>query len=116
MTTRRTPATISALSAGAVALMFGAWCGPAFASADVEAPCAELASHTESSLHAILSDDAIASPGIRTIDSSAKQKNEGQREDVTISKSETPDIATRLPGVSASDSPRFRRLMYRTDI
>jgi len=99
---RRAPATISALGAttGAVALVLGAWCGSAFASADVQAP----------------RDDEIASAAIRTIDAPAKQKDEGGKEDVTISESETPEIATRLPGVSASDSPRFRRQMYRTDI
>ncbi len=117
MKTRRAAATISALSAtGAAALVLGAWCGSALASADVQAPCPELVSHTESSLHEVLGDDEIESAGIRTIDSAARQKDEGEKEDVTISKSETPDIATRLPGVSASDSPRFRRLMYRTDI
>ena len=117
MKTRRAAATISALSAtGAVALVLGAWCGPAFASADVQAPHPELVSHTEASLNDILGDDEIASAAIRTIDAPAKQKDKGEKEDVTISKSETPEIATRLPGVSASDSPRFRRQMYRTDI
>ena len=99
--TRRAAATISALSAtGTAALVLGAWCGSAFASADVQAP----------------RDDEIASAAIRTIDAPAKQKDKGEKEDVTISKSETPDITTRLPGVSVSDSPRFRRQMYRTDI
>ena len=118
MNSRRAPATISALGAttGAVALVLGAWCGSAFASADVQAPRSELVSHTETSLHEILGDAEIASPAIRTIDAPAKQKDEGGKEDVTISESETPEIATRLPGVSASDSPRFRRQMYRTDI
>jgi len=98
--TRRAAATISALSAtGAAALVLGAWCGSAFASADVQAPS-----------------DEIASATIRTIDAPAKQKDKGEQEDVTISKSETPEITTRLPGVSVSDSPRFRRQMYRTDI
>ena len=98
--TRKAPATISALSAtGAVALVLGAWCGAAFASADVQAPS-----------------DETASAAIRTIDASAKQKNEGDKENVTVSKSETPAIATRLPGVPVSASPRFRRQMYRTDI
>jgi len=114
---RRAAAKISALSAtSAVALALGTWCGSALASADVEAPGAELVSHTETSLHKILGDDEIASAAIRTIDAAAKPADEDEKEDVTISKSETPEIATRLPGVSASDSPRFRRQMYRTDI
>jgi len=115
--TRKAPVTIPALSAiGAVAVVLGAWCGPAFASADVQAPGPELVSNTENSLHEILGDDEISSATIRTVDSPAKKKDESEKEDVTISESETPEIETRLPGVSVSDSSRFRRQMYRTDI
>jgi len=114
---RRAPATISALSVtGAVALAFGAWCGPTFASADAQAPNPELAAHTETALHEILSDDKINSPTIRTLESTAEQDDDGEKEDVTVLQSDVPKITTRLPGVSVSDSPRFRRHMYRTDI
>ncbi len=109
MNTRRTPATIFALA-------LGAWCGLAFASADVQAPCPELVSHTETSLHEILGEDEITSPTIRTLDSTAEKKDDGEKEDLTILNSDVPEIATRLPGVSSSVSPRFRRHMYRTDI
>jgi hypothetical protein len=111
---RKTPATISASSAAA--LLLGAWCGSALASADVQAPGPELAAHTETSLHEILSDDEIASPTIRTLESTAEQDEAGENEDLTTLKSDAPEMTTRLPGVSSSDSPRFRRHMYRTDI
>jgi hypothetical protein len=111
---RKAPATISALSAAALAL--GAWSGPASGSADVTAPCPELASHTDASLHEILSDDDISSSSIRTLKSTADKNDDGEQEDLTNLKSDLPRITTRLPGVSSSDSPRFRRHMYRTDI
>ena len=118
MTIRRTPATISALSATGVSavLVLGAWCGSAFASADVQANHPELTAHTESSLHEILDGDDVSSATIRTIDSSAKQNDESKTDDVAVLNAEIPDIATALPGVSASELPRLRRQMYRTDI
>ena len=117
MSIRKTPATISTLSAtGTVVLALGAWCAPAFGSTDVPAPCPELASHSETSLQEILGDDEISSPGIRTLDAATEQDTDSEKEDITILKSEIPKITTRLPGVSTSDSPRFRRQMYRTDI
>lgn len=119
MKTRRAPASISALSVTGVSavLLLGAWYGPAFASADVQAPSPELTAHTESSLHEILDGDDISSSTIRTIDSSAEQDDdESKTDDVAVLNLEMPDIATRLPGVSASELPRLRRHMYRTDI
>lgn len=117
MSIRSTPATISALSAtGAAVLALGAWCGPAFASADVQAPSSEPTAHTETPLHEILSDDEITSPTIRVLEPTAEQGDEDETEDLTILKSDAPEMTTRLPGVSSSDSPRFRRHMYRTDI
>jgi hypothetical protein len=107
--TRRAPVTISALSAtGAVAIAFAAWCGPVFASADVKAPSPELAAHTDTPLHEILSDDES--------ESGTRQDDAGENEDLTVLTSDTPEMTTSLPGVSSSDSPRFRRQMYRTDI
>ena len=119
MKTRRAPARISALSVTGVSavLLLGAWYGPAFASTDVQAPSPELTAHTESSLHEILDGDDISSSTIRTIDSSAEQDDdESKTDDVAVLNLEMPDIATRLPGVSASELPRLRRHMYRTDI
>lgn len=117
MSIRRTPATISVLSAtGAAVLAFGAWCGPAFASADVQAPSPEPTAHTETSLHEILRDDEKTSPAIRALESATRQADEDETEDLTILKSDAPRMTTRLPGVSTSNSPRFRRHMYRTDI
>lgn len=37
-------------------------------------------------------------------------------DDGSTPRDEAPPTATRLPGVSDSDLPRFRRQMYRTDI
>ncbi len=117
MKIRRTQATITALSAtGAAALVLGTWCGPAFASADVQTPSPELTSHTDASLQETIDEDDLRLPTIHTIDSSTKLENESKTNDVTILNTELPAIVTRLPGVSPSDLPRFRRHMYRTDI
>ena len=115
---RKTPATVSALSAtGAALLALGAWCGPVHASADVQAPGPELAaSNTETSLREVLGDDDIASSTIRTLESTVEQDDDSEEEELTILKSDVPAITTRLPGVSISASPRFRQQMYRTDI
>jgi hypothetical protein len=81
-------------------------------------------------LHAILDNNDVTSPSLRTVDSAnavspapvadaAAKPNHEEGSDadaVVIQRSAAPEISTRLPGVSSSDEPRFRRHMYRTDI
>ncbi len=114
-------------------LLLGAWCGAALASTEIQAPCPELSEQTEASLHAILDGDKVTSPTIRTIDSSnvvtpppladtaAEQAidehdSEIDHKDAASTSSELPEITARLPGISSSELPRFRRHMFRTDI
>jgi len=105
----------------------------ALASTEVQTPCPELEKHSEASLHAILDNTDVTSPVIRTIDSAetnspapvadtvtktAVEEHEGagDADEAGIRNADMPDMSTRLPGVSSSDLPRFRRHMYRTDI
>jgi hypothetical protein len=101
---------------GVSALLLGVWCGPALASTEITAPCPDLVSHTETSLHEVLDEDIAAPPAIRTVESSTEQDEDDASDDAVILNTEMPDIATTLPGVSASGLPRFRRHMFRTDI
>ncbi len=138
MITRKAPQTYAALrTTGLTALMlFGAYCGSALASTEVQAPCPELNNQNDAALHEILQRDIVTSPSIvRTVDSSDdavtsppalagtaskpaidKHDPANDLEEVVNTSSESPEITTRLPGVSASDLPRFRRHMFRTDI
>jgi len=114
-------------------LLLGAWCVPSLASTDIQAPCPELGTTTDASLHEVLSDEDVTMPTIRRTDTSdvvrlpavAATKVESDYkdhdvssdlEDTALRNSKTAAIVTRLPGVSASDQPRFRRNMFRTDI
>ena len=75
----------------------------------------------------------MTSPTIRTIDTSSpvtppaladtvskpaidEHDSASDLEDVVNTSSESPEIITRLPGISASELPRYRRQMFRTDI
>lgn len=118
MTERKSALTNSVLGTTGMAalLLLGAWCGPTLASTDTIAPCPELVSHTETSLREVLDEDIATSPGVRTVESSTEQADSDESDDAVIRNTEMPDIATRLPGVSASGLPRFRRHMFRTDI
>ena len=94
----------------AVALVLGAW---------TAAPA--LASHPESALQDILADDTITTPVLAdattTTDSVVEELEDADAaEEKVKTVTETPAITTRLPGVSDSSLPSFRRQMYRTDI
>lgn len=118
MTTQTAPQKYLALrSSGISALMLlAACCGSALASSDIPAPPPELVAHTDTSLHGILDEEA-APPALKTLDSSkTRGESKEDAEEVTLGDMEIADIATRLPGVSATDLPRFRRQMFRTDI
>ena len=117
MSTRSAPQTFKPTLAGlSTLLLCGTWCAPAMAASDIQPPCPELVSHTEASLHVNLNDEA-ATPALRALESGdTPESNSVEADDKAIRKSEMPDIATRLPGVSATDMPRFRRYMFRTDI
>lgn len=56
-------------------------------------------------------DDLQESPMSSPVTDEMREETDDQADD-----SETPPTATRLPGVSPSDLPRFRRQMYRIDI
>ena len=131
MTTRLAPQTYVAVTMTAL-LGVSAWCASALASNDVQAPSPELVAQTSATLHDILDQEASSSR-LRTLDSSdivtlpalaeaavKAKKSERDEGDATVEtllrNTEIPDIATRLPGVSATDLPRLRRHMFRTDI
>jgi hypothetical protein len=113
-------------------LLLGVACGSAVASTEIQTPCPEAASQSDA-LHAILgSDDAkaplmrpvegndsvsrapLADSGVDLADDEADSSHDTV--DSTVSESPIPEYTSRLPGVSASDMPRFRRHMFRTDI
>ena len=135
MTTRKARQTDAALSTTGMTslLLLGAWCGAALASTEIPAPCPEPGKQTEASLHEILDGDKVTSPNIRTIDSSDvatppplsdtaseqsidEHDSENDHKDAVSTSSELPAITARLPGISSSELPRFRRHMFRTDI
>lgn len=131
MTARQAPRTTISLSLTAV-LSLGVWSVSAFAANETQVPCPQLAAHTDAALHEILDGDS-SSDTLQTIDptniatlpalaetsadSTDLEVNETEPSDeATIPNTEIPDIATRLPGVSSTEMPRFRRYMLRTDI
>lgn len=99
--TKHARVTVSATSA---LLVLGFWCGSAAGSSGVAIP------HDKSVT------TQVSQPAI------AETKTESLVEDIEISDdadvrtSEFPNVSVRLPGVSASVLPRFRRQMFRTDI
>lgn len=126
-------ATLSAAGIAAVVMM-GSWCGPALGSIGVDGACdaAErasgdtavaatlaLAAHTETALAEILDDDAGTPPAMPEAVTKSKVEpveESATAEDAALPDSDTPMMITRLPGVSDSVLPSFRRQMYRTDI
>ena len=89
----------------AAVLLLVAWGGPAFGSSGIDAE--------------ILDDDAAGMPTLtdavtRTNIESVEATEESQDEAAPVD--ENPTIITRLPGVSETVLPSFRRQMYRTDI
>lgn len=131
MITRQAPQKTISLSLTAV-LGLSAWCASALAANETQVPCPELAAHTDASLHEILDGDSrssvlqtMDSTNIVTLPALAETSAESTDQDgdetaasdeAAIRNTEIPDIATRLPGVSSADMPRFRRYMLRTDI
>lgn len=131
-----TAPAISGFSAAriAAAVLVGSWCVPALGSSGIDIACdaterslgdtavaarPALAAHTETALAEILDDDAIELPtsaetvtrsNIESVEESVAAGNDA------VPASETPAIITRLPGVSDTVLPSFRRQMYRTDI
>lgn len=131
MTTRQAPQKTILMSLTAI-LSLGVWSVPAFASNETQVPCPQLTAHTDAALHDILDGDS-SSNSLQTIDptniatlptlagtsaeSTDLEVNETEPSDeAAIRNTEIPDIATRLPGVSPAEMPRFRRYMLRTDI
>jgi len=108
--------SVSGTTGMAALVLLGAWCGPTLASTDIPAPCPELVSHTETSLREVLDEDLTTPATVRTVEAATEQDEVEKSADAVIRNTEIPDIATRLPGVSASELPRFRRQMFRTDI
>jgi len=56
---------------------------------------------------------SLVAPSVQTAEE-AQQSESFDNPDA--SRDDIPPTATRLPGVSATDQPRFRRQMFRTDI
>jgi hypothetical protein len=113
-------------------LLLGATCGSAIASTEIQAPCPESTSHSDV-LHSILEADRDRAPLVRTVDGAESvsqtpradtdtDQPESEIDDVSpqvespVSDTTGPEYSTRFPGVSASDMPRFRQHMFRTDI
>ena len=113
-------------------LLLGATCGSAIASTEIQAPCPESTSHSDV-LHSILEADRERAPMVRTVDGSESVSQAPRADtdtdqldneiddvspqvDSSVSDTTGPEYSTRFPGVSASDMPRFRRHMFRTDI
>lgn len=131
MTTRQAPQRTISLSLTAIAGLC-ALSLSAFAANETQVPCPQLAAHEDASLHEILEGDAapgalqtMDSTNIATLPALAESSSEStdlevvetdSSDEATIPNTEIPDIATRLPGVSSADMPRFRRYMLRTDI
>jgi len=129
---QKAPQTVAKPSATSISalVLLGAWCGTALAANEFKAPCPGAAQYAETALHPILDNNDVTSPSLRTVDSAsavspapvadttAKPDHEesSDADAVVIQSTATPEVSTRLPGVSSGDEPRFRRHMYRTDI
>ena len=131
MITRQAPRQTISLSLTAF-LSLGAGSVSAFAASETQVPCPQLAAHTDAALHEILDGDSSAKT-LQTIDptnmatlpalaeasadpADLEANETDPSDDAAIRNTEIPDIATRLPGVSSANLPRFRRYMLRTDI
>ncbi len=132
MDTRQAPQRYVALGIMAF-LSLGAWCASALASSETQVPRPSLAPHSGAPLTDILDRD-VRVPSLRAPDSSTivtlpaladtrpeatelqSSDREASDEEAVLLITEIPDLETRLPGVSTTDLPRFRRYMLRTDI
>ena len=117
-----------------MALLLGcsAWCASALAASDIRIPCPDTLANSKTTLPLVLETDArvpqlqrleaatiVTLPPISADGDDAEPlpvEAEETVEDSGLRNNEIPDLATRLPGVSASDALRLRRNMLRTDI
>jgi len=141
--TRLVPSKNALLSGpGLTSLLLAAWCLPSLAATGVDVECPETKANialastelavpelTNPALEldaadptgddsAAIEDEIVARPLASPAVSASEQDDERATDVETsdASGNETTPTATRLPGVSATDQPRFRRQMYRTDI
>ncbi len=117
-----------------MALLLGciAWCASALAASDIRVPCPDMLASSKTTLPAVLEED-VTVPQLQRLEAativtlppisadaddaeSIPAKAEEAGEDSGLRNNEIPDLATRLPGVSASDALRLRRNMLRTEI
>ena len=143
MTTRLVPSKNALLSGpGFVALLLLGWCLPGLAATGVDIKCPEserennlvvtdvelprpaipllkieVTDHgvdSEADIEAELVDPPLISPAASTSSDEDEATTDVEGADAT--RNDAAPTATRLPGVSETDQPRFRRQMYRTDI
>ena len=101
-----------------------AWCASALASSDIKIPCPELMVNSKPALPAVLDQD-VRTPTLQRLEAativtlpplsetgdaaeSLPAEDEETGDESGLRNNEIPDLATRLPGVSASDALRFR--------
>ena len=126
MKTIKAPRTNVSRSVGSIPalLLLGALSGTALAATDIQEPCPDADARKEV-LTAFIAEDTPAQL-VRTVDAKepaatpdaddTKSADSEESDSAALSDSSVPAFTTRLPGVSASDMPGFRRHMYRTDI
>ena len=143
MVTRLVPSKNALLSgSGITALLLTAWCAPSLAATGVDVECPEserqhklvaadielpqlvvpslkidVADHGVDSSAAIddeIVDPPLTSPAVSSGDEDHDTSTDVKEADATLD--DAAPTATRLPGVSETDQPRYRRQMYRTDI
>ena len=143
MTTRSVPSK-NALTCGSglAALLLTAWCAPTIAATGVDIECPESEREQKLALtdveipelvipalkidvvdHGVDSDasidDEIVDPPLTSQAVSSSESSDDTATDIDdadVAPEESAPTATRLPGVSDTDQPRYRRQMYRTDI
>lgn len=143
MTIRLVPSGNTLLcGSGITALLLAAWCSPTLAASGVDVECPEseretglvaadleipelvipslaidVADHGIDSAASI--DEEIVDSPLATQVISSGDESEDSAPDIDEGDAPLDDAAptaTRLPGVSETDQPRYRRQMYRTDI
>ena len=143
MKTRLVPSK-NALSSGPgfTALLLVAWCSPTLAATGVDVECPEserqnrlvatdielpklvlptlkidVADHgvdSSADIEDEIVDPPLTSPAVSSGEEVDEATTEVKEADATLD--DAAPTATRLPGVSETDQPRYRRQMYRTDI
>lgn len=120
MKTPKAPQTKAALRAAQLPalLLLGSLCGTALAATGIPDPCPESPGHTVTELHDMLVRDSVIAPiaDTETVDVDASDEETAVDAQETSTPLPAPEFTTRLPGISASDMPRYRRHMFRTDI